>query len=172
MRVQKVKQILTEHFVPETAPFGTVFVCKDTQQVWLAVRSGEVLNLSDLLDGKHVLASKPARNGRDGKDGLSIKGEPGRTGPAGRDGKDGLNSVVPGPIGPVGPAGAGQPGPQGPAGADSATVLADARAEIATLRAEFANLKLVVNAIHDQNRQADSYIEFLRARSAARKEKQ
>ena len=38
------------------------------------------------------------------------------------------------------------------------------RAELATVRAEFADLKLVVNAIHEQNRQGDAYIAYLRAK--------
>src|SRR5216684_7981677 len=118
MRVQKVKQVLAESFVPETAPFGSVFICKDTQQVWIAALSGEVLNLSHVLEGKNVLASKPAKHGRDGKDGVSIKGDPGPAGVGiqgipGRDavgiqgppginvkgdkGEPGRDSVVPGP---------------------------------------------------------------------------
>jgi len=107
-RIQKVKQILTENLVPETAPFGSVFVCRDTQQVWIAVRSEEVLNLSDLLDGKNVIASKPAKNGRDGIDGRDAKGErgqPGADGIDGRPGRDGRDAV-------------GIAGPQGRAGRD------------------------------------------------------
>ena len=48
-RVQKVKQILTENLLPEKAEFGTVFVCRDTQQVWFTARNGDVLNLHALL---------------------------------------------------------------------------------------------------------------------------
>jgi hypothetical protein len=171
-RIEKVKQVLTENVIPDHAPAGTVFIAKDTQNVWLAVRSGEVLNLSDILDGKYAGVRTPARNGKDGKDGQSIRGERGEPG---RDGvcccKEGLDSTVPGPRGEVGPAGVGKQGPQGPPGTDTATVLADARAELAAVRAEFADLKLVVTAIHGQNKQCSEYISFLKARSDARKGK-
>jgi hypothetical protein len=165
-RIQKVKQILTENLVPETAPFGTVFVCKDTQQVWIAVLSGEVLNLSDVLEGKNVLASKPAKHGRDGKDGVGTKGERGERGeasvtpgPAGRNGIDGS-------IGAVGLR--GERGERGEAstvhGLDSAQVLLAARTEIAAIHKAFEDLKLIVTAIHDQNRQVNDYLNYLRSK--------
>jgi len=84
------------------------------------------------------------RDGRDGKDGVGL---PGRNGTNGRDGKDGA------------------PGAAGP---DSAAVLAETRAELETVRREFADLKLVVNAIYEQNKQGAGYIEYLRAKTAAR----
>jgi hypothetical protein len=168
-RPQKLKQVLAESFVPERAPCGTVFITKDTQQVWLAVRSEEVLNLSDILDGKNILASKPAKHGRDGRDGVSIKGDPGPAvvgiqGPPGRDavgiqGPPGIN--VKGERGDIGPR--GFPGP------DTATLLADARAEIDAIHAEFKDLKLVVKAIYDANTQAHQYIEYLKAKIETRK---
>ena len=71
MRQQKVKQILAEALIPDHAEFGTVFVCRDTQRVWITARSGEVLNLTDLLEGKSANVRTP-----------------GPAGPAGRDGKD------------------------------------------------------------------------------------
>ena len=71
MRQQKVKQILAEALIPDHAEFGTVFVCRDTQRVWITARSGEVLNLTDLLEGKSANVRTP-----------------GPAGPAGRDGKN------------------------------------------------------------------------------------
>jgi len=171
VRVQRIKQILTENLVPDRAPFGTVFVCRDTQQVWIAVRSEEVLNLSDVLEGKNVLASKPAKHGRDGKDGVSIKGDRGErgeastvAGPAGRNGIDGARGAV-GLQGLKGDKG----DPSTVAGPDTAAVLAAARAEIATIRGEFADLKFIVNAIHEVTTQADQYIAYLKAKVANRK---
>lgn len=99
--------------------------------------------------------------GETGPAGLSI------TGPAGRDGKDGRDGV--GYAGRDGMHGTnGKDGKDGAPGPDSAAVLAETRAELEAVRREFADLKLVVNAIYDQNRQAKDYIEFLRARVAAR----
>jgi hypothetical protein len=168
-RIQKVKQILTENLVPETAPFGSVFVCRDSQQVWIAVRSEEVLNLSDLLDGKNVSASKPARDGRDGKDGSpGAKGERGERGSAGE-------SIV-GPQGPkgdsvIGPQGAsikGDRGERGPCGPDTAEAIAESEAAVAALRSEVARLSATVQALIDVNKHAGDYVEFLRTRVAQR----
>ena len=63
----------------------------------------------------------------------------------------------------------GKDGKGGGPGPDSAAVLAETRAELETVRREFAELKLVVNAIYDQNRQTKDYIEYLRAKTAARR---
>jgi len=46
--------------------------------------------------------------------------------------------------------------------------LAESNEQLAAVRREFADLKLVVNAIHEQNRQGDQYINFLRQKAAAR----
>jgi hypothetical protein len=171
-RIQKVKQILTETLVPETAPFGSVFVCRDSQQVWIAVRSEEVLNLSDILDGKNVLASRPAKNGINGKDGISVKGERGERGADGKDGrpgKDGRDAV-------------GIAGPQGRAGKDCQCKTADAEKRIAVLEsnlsqncAEFSKLvqtvadqKAALDALVSMNKQSGEYIEWLRERVALR----
>jgi hypothetical protein len=40
--------------------------------------------------------------------------------------------------------------------------LAESNDTLAALRREFADLKLVVDAIHAQNKQADEYIAYLR----------
>lgn len=135
-RIQKVKQVITENAVPERADFGTVFVCKDTQQVWVTILSGEVLNLSDLLEGKTAGVRTPGprgaqgepgndgRHGTPGKDShvpgpkgdpSTVPGPKGEQGNTGRDGKDGKDSVVPGPTGKDGRDGKDSvvPGPQG-----------------------------------------------------------
>jgi hypothetical protein len=94
-------------------------------------------------------------------------GTPGRDGTNGRDGRDAV----------------GIPGPQGRPGRDcqcklelaEQTIirleqkLAESNDAIAAVRQEFADLKLVVNAIYDQNRHAKDYIEYLKAKVAARK---
>jgi hypothetical protein len=168
VRIQKVKQILTENLVPESAPCGTVFITNDTQQVWLSVRSEEVLNLSDLLDGKHVLASKPAKHGRDGKDGVGTKGERGERGADGKDGSPGKDGV--GHVGAVGPQGrSGKDCECKTAIAEQLIVrleqkLAESNDTLATVRREFADLALIVKAIHGQNKQADEYVAYLRAK--------
>jgi len=97
-------------------------------------------------------------------------------GPKGERGPRGEASTVPGPKGDkgdsiVGPAGIrGEKGEKGDTvvGPDTAAVLADARAALESLRAEFADLKLVVNAIYEQNKQAAGYIEYLRAKRTAK----
>jgi len=97
-------------------------------------------------------------------------------GPKGERGPKGEASTVPGPQGPkgdtiVGPAGIrGEKGEKGDAavGPDTAAVLADARAQLDSLRQEVEVLKLVVEAIHGQNKQCDEYINFLRAKTAAK----
>jgi hypothetical protein len=123
----------------------------------------EVKALRFDLEAKHM---KP------GPAGQSIRGEKGESivGPTGPAGRDASPSKIPGPPGERGSQGLkGDTGSIGPAGPDSAAVLADARAEIAAIHAEFSDLKLQIQAVHDQNKQADAYLEFLRARVAARK---
>ncbi len=68
-RIQKVKWILTENLIPDKAEFGTVFVCKDTQQVWITARNGDVLNLSDMLEGKTAVVRQTGPQGPPGRDG-------------------------------------------------------------------------------------------------------
>jgi hypothetical protein len=166
----KIKHTLCEHLIPETAEFGTVWCARDTGAIWYATRSGVVVNLTDVLNG--VVAHTPPRHGKDGIDGRDgAKGDPGRAavgiqGPPGRDavgiqGPPGIN--VKGDKGDRGEAST-VPGP------DTSTVLAAARAEIAAIHAEFADLKLTVQAIHEMNRQADEYIAYLKAKVATRAE--
>lgn len=165
---QLAKITIASHLIPETAEFGTTWLAKDTATVWYATRSGVVVNLTDVLNG--VVAHTPPRHGKDGIDGRDgAKGEPGRDavgiqGLPGRDavGIQGLPGInIKGDKGDRGEAST-VPGP------DTSTVLAAARAEIASLHAEFADLKLQVRAIREMNTQADSYIEYLKAKVATR----
>jgi hypothetical protein len=108
--------------------------------------------------------------GATGQAGLSIKGDAGRDG---KDGKDGVGY-------------AGAVGPQGRAGKDCVCQtavaeqhivrltqkLAESNDTLAAVRKEFADLKLVVTSIHDQNRQADEYMQWLKERAAARRQTQ
>lgn len=159
----KIKHTIAEHLIPETAEFGEVFCARDTCAVWFATRSGVVVNLTALLNAE--TAYTPVRHGKDGaagKDGE--KGERGERGPAGE-------SIV-GPQGPqgasvIGPQGAsvkGDRGDRGPCGPDTAEAIAESVAAVAALRSEFADLKLVVEAIHGQNKQADEYIAYLKSK--------
>jgi hypothetical protein len=153
-RIQKIKQVLAESFIPDHADPGTVFIAKDTQRVWLAVRSGEVLNLSDVLDGttatvrtpgpagKQGEQGKPGPQGDQGKQGLSgrdgIDGRIGAQGIAGHDGNDGKDGKdgAPGEQGPQGEK--GEPGDVtyiGPAELEAA--VQKVRAELIAQRARF-----------------------------------
>jgi len=129
----------------------------------VAALESEVNGIRIDLDNKLV---RPGPAGPSGPQG--VKGDS-CVGPAGRDGRDGKDSTIPGPVstvpGPAGPKGVGE---RGPAGADSAAVLQAVRAELATTHKEFEDLKLVVNAIYEQNKQASGYIEYLRSLAAAR----
>ncbi len=158
MRVQKVKQTIAESLIPDHAEFGTVFVCRDTQNVWITARSGEVLNLTDLLEGKSANVRTP--------------------GPQGAPGRNGADSTVPGPPGPPGVSTQGPrglPGRDGAPGKDGVCVcqttldaVQPLRGEIANMRAEFAALKATVKSLLDMNTRASEYIEFLKERVAAR----
>jgi hypothetical protein len=124
MRQQKVKQILAESLIPDQAEFGTVFVCKDTQRVWITARSGEVLNLTDLLEGKNANVRTP--------------------GPQGPPGKDGKDSTVPGPPGATGvgeKGGRGLPGRDGAPGKAGVCVCQTALDDMKTLRSEIAHIR-------------------------------
>ena len=111
-RKQKVKMVLTENVLPEQAEFGTVFVCKDTQQVWITALNGDVLNLSDVLEGKTAAVRQVGPRGPKGED-STVRGPQGERGYPGRDGKDGKDSVVAGPAGPRGEKGDTVAGPKG-----------------------------------------------------------
>src|ERR1017187_5542422 len=93
-------------------------------------------------------------------DRLPPKGDPGATGPKGDPGRDGIGTPgrdgkdaigLPGINGTNGRD--GKDGARGPAGADSAELLASARAELANVLAKFPDLQLIVNAIYAQNAQ-------------------
>jgi hypothetical protein len=169
-RRQIIHSVLNEHCVPETAPFGSVWIAKAEGSFWYATLDGRVVCLSDVLN--NVPVHLPPRHGRDGIDGaLGPKGE---TGAAGRDGqngsagRDGVNAT-------------GIQGPQGRPGNDGRdsianaervggleSALAELRSTIATLRAEVANVNLQYKAILDSNQTASDYLGWLRAKTAAR----
>jgi hypothetical protein len=76
-RPYRSKVILTQNLLPNVAEPGSVFVCKDTGEAWIAVRPhGHLMNLHDLLDGRVEGGIRepgpqglPGRDGADGKDG-------------------------------------------------------------------------------------------------------
>jgi hypothetical protein len=100
-------------------------------------------------------------------------------GPKGERGQRGEASTVPGPQGPkgdavVGPAGIrGEKGERGDTvvGPDTAAVLADTRAALETLRQQVADIALQCKALRDMNVKAGEYIEYLKAKVAARLKK-
>lgn len=140
-RIQKLKQILTENLVPDRAEPGTVFLCKDTQNVWLAVRSGETLNLSDILDGTTASVRTPGPAGKKGERGVpGAQGEQGNQGVAGRDGVDGRSiQGTPGQNGKDGRDGApgakGDKGDKGEPGDITVIGPAEVKAAVAKARA-------------------------------------
>jgi len=100
-----------------------------------------------------------------GPAGLSI------TGPAGRDGKDAKDGVgYPGAVGPQ-----GRPGKDcecKTAIAEQLIVrleqkLAESSDLLTAVRKEFADLKLVIEAIYGQQRQVDEYLAFLKSKRLA-----
>jgi hypothetical protein len=146
-RIQKLKQVLAESFVPDKADPGTVFIAKDTQRVWLAVRSGEVLCLTDILDGTTATVRAPGPQGKQGEQGKpGPQGEQGKIGPAGRDGVDGRSIV--GQAGPAGSNGhdgvdgkdgqsiVGPKGEQGPPGSVTFVGPAEVEEAVQKVRAE------------------------------------
>ena len=114
-RKQKVRMILTENVLPDTAEFGTVFICKDTQQIWFAVLNGDVLNLSDLFEGKTATVRQVGPAGPRGA-ASNVMGPKGDKGEPGQDGKDGAASTVCGPKGERGDSVCGPKGERGDAG--------------------------------------------------------
>lgn len=119
-----------------------------------------------------------AKEAHDRIDRAAVKGEKGDAGPKGERGatgdvgRDGIN-------GTSGRDAVGIQGPPGQRGKDCEcklelaqqhiarleSNLADSRDALAAVRKEFADLKLVVAAIYDQNKQAAGYVEYLRAKT-------
>ncbi len=159
-RVQKVKQIITENLLPEKAEFGTVFVCRDTQQVWFTARNGDVLNLSDLLEGKTASVRQVGPTGPKGGD-STVQGPKGDKGEPGRDGKDGRDSTVPGPKGERGESIKGDKGDKGERGLNGIDGRDGESADITTLSAQVAALQATVNALLDMNKRGADYIAYL-----------
>jgi hypothetical protein len=99
--------------------------------------------------------------GATGPAGISIKGDAGRDGVNGKDGRDAVG--VNGHHGTN-----GRDGKDGAPGPDSAAVLAETRAELANVLRQFADLKLQVEGVRSMMTQGADYIQYLRAKSAAR----
>jgi hypothetical protein len=167
---QKVHYVLSEDLLPEmvTEHAGSFWIAKAQATVWFCASNGAMVSLSDLLLRGTPIA--PPRHGRDGADGA--QGPKGETGPAGQAAqcqcKTGLDSVVPGPRGFTGPSIKGDTGDRGPAGPDTRAAIAAANSAVSALRTEFDELKLKIEVIWSQNKQTSDYLEFLRAKRAAR----
>jgi hypothetical protein len=154
-----------EKQVPNRANRLDVFWTTDSHKLFVAIGDGEVVSLSDLITygspakciGPEGPAGAPCicRNGKDGKDG--------------RDGKDGVGrdgQTIVGPPGRTGPAGAdGAPSPHR---VELENLKIEHDREVKKLRQEFAALQRDFRAILDMNKKAGEYVEFLRAKAAAR----
>jgi|ERR1017187_6564649 hypothetical protein len=108
-------------------------------------------------------------------DRLPPKGDPGATGPKGDPGRDGIGTPGRDGINAVGHPGAtGLQGPKGNPGQDGRNapsideLLAASRADMAALRAEYAEIKLMLQGFCDINKKAGDYITWLRQRAEAR----
>jgi hypothetical protein len=178
---QKSKLTLASALIPEHAEPGSVYVAKNDASVWYASRSGLVINLTDLLSGEQPVRVLPV-NGRDGKD-STVPGPKGDKGDPGRD------SIIPGPQGVQGVPGKDStvPGPKGDKGdacqcrtelteSRTATRVEDAtavlRSELESARADVRELRSTVQALIDANSKGKQYVEWLRSRVAARKNRQ
>jgi hypothetical protein len=143
--------------IPPSTPVNKYFMHKRVEDVEkLAANCDTVIRE---LTARFDRQPPQGERGATGPAGLSIKGD------AGRDGKDGKEGVgYPGANGLHGTN--GHDGKDGAPGQDSAAVLASTRAELETVRREFADLKLVVDAIYQQNKQTAGYIQYLREKRA------
>jgi hypothetical protein len=100
-------------------------------------------------------------------------GERGLKGDAGRDavsipGRNGKDSTVPGPAGRDGATIVGPAGRDGRNAPSIDELLATSRADMAALRAEYAEIKLMLQGFCDINKKAGDYITWLKQRAEAR----
>jgi hypothetical protein len=146
-RREKVKMVLVESAIPDTAMPGTIFVARDTQTVWAAgpndgTGQGRVVCLTDALLKLPIHAApRDGKPGRDGVDGRSPSREEIlslirsiRDEFKGERGSDGVSNT-PGP--------AGERGPQGLPGRDGRSPSRDQIREF---------VKEVVSEMRDQLR--------------------
>jgi hypothetical protein len=154
--------------LPSRGNPGDVYFTVDTGNVYLALGDGTLFNVNDLMAGGGA-ARVVGPQGEAGPRGeAGPKGETGERGPAGRDGRQG-------PQGPKGETGADAPRPQveafrgprgdqGPAGKDG-----DPGPEVAALNNKLDSLAATVKALLDKDAYASEYVEWLKARAAARR---
>jgi len=153
--------------LPSRGNPGDVYFAVDTGTVYLALGDGTLFNVNDLMAGGGV-ARVVGPRGEKGDPGPAGNDSivPGPQGTAGRDGRDGAQ-------GPPGVGKQGDPGPQGKRGDDGKPGRdgkdGDAGKAVAELKNEIQSLKATVNALLDMNKRAGEYIEWLRARAAARR---
>jgi hypothetical protein len=101
-----------------------------------------------------------------GPPGESVQGPKGERGPAGNNAVCKCLSPVPGPVvvGPQGLSIKGDRGERGPAGVNAP----DQTSAITDLSKQVAALTAIINGIADREKNTGQYLEFLRARAAAR----
>ncbi len=155
-RKEKVKHVLCESVIPETAPHGSVFIAKDTQAVYWAAADGVVMNLTDVLNS--VPAHTPPRHGRDGKDGVCIckNGADGKTifGPKGERGEPGVGIQ-------------GAAGRDGRDGKDCQCVNVDADGRLSRIESQVAELRnIITNVANKSDAASAATLALLEARLA------
>ena len=149
-RVQKFKNILTETLLPDKAPAGTVYWCSDSQTLWLATASEEVLNLSDILEGKHVGARQRGVKGEKG-DPSTVAGPKGERGERGAAGHDGVCKCRTGIQGLKGDKGDNVKGDKGDRG--DITIVGDAEllAAVSALKAKHVHFLAALSVQFERN---------------------
>jgi hypothetical protein len=160
---------LKERQIPNRADAGDIFYATDSKRTFFGLMDGSVICLQDFF----TLGQAAARCiGPDGP-----AGPPGPIGPQGAAGQKGERGAT----GAAGRDGTGLLGPQGRPGIDGKdsvanperianleTAASDLRAENEARKKEIAELKASFQAIVDMNEKASQYMEWLRAKAAAR----
>jgi hypothetical protein len=133
------KNIITQNALPGGATGdrghaepGTVFFCRDTQNCFIAMADGCLLNLSELVNGTVPCVHVPVPGER---------GSDGANGKDGRDGKDGAD---------------GKTGAQGPKGEPGdITVIGDAELQAAVVELKAKHAKTRAALLDAMQRNAD-----------------
>ncbi len=102
------------------------------------------------------------RDGAPGARGESI------VGPQGIPGKAGKDSTVPGPAGQSITGAPGKNGRDGRDAPDVSEILAESKRDMAKVRQEYREIKLMLQGLFDINKKAGDYIEWLKQRNEAR----
>jgi hypothetical protein len=157
---------LKEKQIPNRANVLDVFYATDSHKIFIGLGDGSVICLNDLLH-----SGPPARcigpEGPAGRDCVCRNGKDGKDGRDGKDGAPGINA--PGIVGPQGvPGTPGRDGKDAPQRSELDNLLIEQARETKALRQEMAALESKVKSLVAMNDKAGEYLEWLRARAAAR----